>query len=108
VALPHDPAECANATARALAAAGSVPTVVAVAGRDDVIDVLLAARDAVLVALPPSTDPALASLALAGAHELAPSAAAVQFALDPITRAVALAGVRAPRAMREAIEGVIG
>src|SRR5262245_2278478 len=35
VALPHDPAECTSAAARALAAAGAAPTVLAVAGRDD-------------------------------------------------------------------------
>ena len=108
VALPHDPAECASAAARALAAAGPAPTVLAVAGRDEDVDVLLAACDAVLVALPPSADPTLASLALASAHELARSAAAVQLALDPIARALAVAGVRAPRAMRDAIDGVIG
>jgi hypothetical protein len=108
VALPHDPAECANAAARALAAAGPAPTVLAVAGRDEDVDVLLAARDAVLVALPPSTDPTLASLALASAQELARSAAAVHLALDPIARALALAGVHAPRAMRDAVDGVIG
>jgi hypothetical protein len=108
VALPHDPAECASAAARALAASGSAPTVLAVAGRDEDVDVLLAARGAVLVALPPSTDPTLASLALASAHELARSAAAVHLALDPVARALALAGVRAPRAMRDAIDGVIG
>jgi hypothetical protein len=108
VALPHDPAECASGAAHALAAAGPAPTVLAVAGRDEDVDVLLAARDAVLVALPPSTDPTLASLALASAQELARSAAAVHLALDPIARALALAGVRTPRSMRDAIDGVIG
>jgi hypothetical protein len=62
--------QLAGAAARALAAAGPLPTVLALAGRDDEIDALLATRDAILVALPSSAAPALAQLALAGAEEL--------------------------------------
>jgi pilus assembly protein CpaE len=58
---------------------------------------LLATRDAILVALPSSAEPALAQLALAGACRAGPAAAAVTLALDPVQRALALAG-RARRA----------
>ncbi|HEX6619361.1 MAG TPA: hypothetical protein VF024_06875, partial [Solirubrobacteraceae bacterium] len=73
-----------------------------VAARDDEVDALLAARDAILVALPPSVEPAMARLAVTGAAALAP-AAALTLALDPVQRALALAGVRAPRAIAAAV-----
>ena len=92
-----------DAVRRALAAADGLPTVLAVAGRDEEVDTVLAARDAILVALPPSAEPALAALALAGAAELGP-AAALSLTLDPAQRALALAGVRAPRALLVAVE----
>jgi hypothetical protein len=60
-------------------------------------------RDAILVVLPSSAEPALARLALAGAAALAP-AAAVTLALDPVQRALALAGARAPRALLAAVD----
>jgi hypothetical protein len=108
VVLPDEPGACASAAARAFAAAGAAPTVLAVAARDDDVDVLLAARDAILLALPPSTDGTLAALALAGASDLARAAVAVELALDPVARALALAGLRAPRAVRDAVGGVVG
>jgi hypothetical protein len=95
------------AMARALAAAGGLPTVLGVAVRDPDIDALLAAQDAIVVALPPAADPSLAELALAGASELSRSVARVEVALDPVSRALALGGVRAPRGLREAIEGLV-
>jgi hypothetical protein len=107
VRLPDDRAQLAGAAARALAAAGPLPTVLAVAARDDELDVLLAARDAILVALPPATEPALAQLALAGAAGLVPRAAALALGLDPLQRALALAGLRAPRAIRDAVAGLV-
>jgi hypothetical protein len=88
---------------RAVAAADGLPTVLAVAGRDDEVDSLLAARDAILVVLPSSAEPALAQLALAGAAALAP-AAAVTLALDPVQRSLALAGARAPRALLATVD----
>jgi len=102
--LDDDPAASA---ARALAAAGPLPTVLAVAAREPDLDVLLAAQDAVLVALPPSADPALAELAAAGARDLAPGAASISLALDPVSRALALAGLRAPGVVRSAVEGLV-
>ena len=95
-----------EAAGRALAAAGPLPTVLAVAGRDEEVDALLAARDAIIVALPPSTEPAMAQLVLAGAATLAP-AAAVTLVLDPVQRALALAGARAPRALAAAVGEVL-
>ena len=105
VQLPDDGRT--HAVARALAAAGPVPTVLAVAGRDEEVDALLAARDAILVALPSSAEPALARLALAGATVLVPAAAAVTLALDPLQRALALAGVRPPRTISAAVRELV-
>jgi hypothetical protein len=99
--------EVADATARALAAAGTLPTVLAVAVREPAVDRLLAERDAILVALPPSADPTLADLALAGATELSRSAASIALALDPLSRALALGGLRAPRKVRETVEALL-
>jgi hypothetical protein len=105
VEVADDPAAGA---ARALAAAGPLPTVLAVAARDPDLDVLLAAQDAILVALPPSADPALAELATTGARALTPSAASIALALDPLSRSLALTGLRAPSAVRAAVEELVG
>jgi hypothetical protein len=99
--------ELADATARALAAASVLPTVLAVAVREPGVDRLLAERDAILVALPPSADPILADVALAGAIELSRSAAGITFAFDPLSRALALGGLRAPQKLREAVDGLL-
>jgi hypothetical protein len=107
VALPDDPAARAGAAARALAAAGTLPTVLATVARDVDVDVLLGACDALLVALPATAEPALARLALTGAAELVPRAAALAQGLDPVQRALALAGVRAPGVIRRAVEGLL-
>jgi hypothetical protein len=107
VHLPEDRAQLAGAAARALAAAGPLLTVLAVAARDDELDLLLAARDAILVVLPSAAEPALAQLVLAGAAGLVPCAAALALGLDPVQRALALAGVRAPRALRDAVAGLV-
>jgi hypothetical protein len=93
--------------ARALAASGSLPTVLGVAVRNPELDGLLAAQDAMLVALAPSTDPALAELAASSAARLVPSAASIVVSLDPASRALALAGLRVPAAVRGAVEGVL-
>ena len=97
----------ATAASRALSAAGPLPTVLAVAARDPDLDVLLGAQDAILVALPPSTDPALAALAAASACQLAPSAASIPLAFDPLSRTLALSGLRAPAALRAAVEALV-
>jgi hypothetical protein len=99
--------DVAGAAARALAAAGALPSVLAVAARDPDLDVLLAAQDAILVALPPSADATLAELAESSAARLAPRATSIALNLDPPSRALALAGMRAPAALRAAVEGVL-
>jgi hypothetical protein len=96
-----------DAVTRAIAAASGLPTVLAVAGRDEEVDALLAARDAILIALPSSAEPAMAQLALVGAAALAPAAAAVALALDPVQRALALAGARAPRTVLAAVQELV-
>jgi hypothetical protein len=99
--------ETGEASARALAAAGALPSVLAVAVRDPDVDALLAERDAILVALAPSADPALAALALAGANELSRSAASVEITFDPVSRALAVGGLYAPRRLHEKVEGLV-
>jgi len=59
--------------------------------------------DAILVALPSSAEPAMAQLALAGATALVPAPAALTLAPDPLQRALALAGVRAPPTIAAAV-----
>jgi hypothetical protein len=81
--------------------------VLAVAARDDDVDLLLGACDAILVALPAAAEPALARLALAGAAALVPRAAALAIGVDPVERALAAAGLRAPGAIRRAVEGLL-
>jgi hypothetical protein len=107
VALPDDPAELSRAAARALAAAGALSSVLAVAQRGDDVDVLLRERDAILVALAPAAEPTLAGLALAGATELVPRAVAISLALDPLQRSLAVAGCWSPRTIREAVQGLV-
>jgi hypothetical protein len=99
--------DSAAVAARALAAAGPLPTILAVAARDVDVDVLLAAQDAIVVALPPSTEPALVELTTTSARELAADVAGVVVALDPASRALALAGLRAPTSLREAVQALI-
>jgi hypothetical protein len=106
VRLCGDPAELAATATRALAAAGALPTVLAVARRGQEIDALLSEQDAILVSLAASADPTLAALTLAGATELAPSAA-LPHALDPVQRALALAGAWSPRSIRHVVEGLV-
>jgi len=107
VELAREADHPSDAATRALAAAGALPTVLAVAARDPDLDVLLAAQDAILVALPPSADPTLAELAASGAARLAPRATSITLNLDPASRALALAGLRAPAAVRTAVEGAL-
>jgi hypothetical protein len=107
VQVAREAEHATGAAARALAAAGALPTVLATAARDPDLDVLLGAQDAILVALPPSADPTLAELAASGAARLAPRATSIAVNFDPASRALALAGLRAPAAVRAAVHGLI-
>ena len=106
VELAGEGSDAAAAAARALAAAGTLPTVIGVAVRDPDMDALLAAQDAILVALPPSADTALAELTVASAARLG-RVASIPVTLDPASRALAVAGLRAPRLMRAAVEELL-
>jgi hypothetical protein len=99
--------EPAAAAARAVAAAGPLPTVLAVAARDPGLDALLRTQDAVLVALPPSTDSALAELATTSASALTANAASMTLTLDPASRTLALAGLRPPASLRAVVEALL-
>jgi hypothetical protein len=110
VALVHlgrGDAEPTAAAAGAIGAAGPLPIVLAVAARDPDVDVLLATQDAILVALPPSAEPALVELATASARALTPNVATITLSLDPASRALALAGMRAPASLRDAVLSVL-
>jgi hypothetical protein len=107
VELAAADAEPAAAAARAVAAAGPLPTVLAVAARDTDVDALLSAQDAIVVALPPSIEPALAELATTSACALAANAASMTLTLDPGSRTLALAGLRAPAALRTIVEALL-
>jgi hypothetical protein len=107
VELATADAEPAAAAARAVAAAGPLPSVLAVAARDPDLDAVLSAQDAIVVALPPSTEPALAELATTSACALTANAASMAVTLDPASRTLALAGLRAPAAMRAVVETLL-
>jgi len=95
------------AAARAVAAAGTLPIVLAVAARDPDLDPLLGTQDAIVVALPPSTEPALAELATTSACALTANAASMTLALDPASRTLALGGLRAPAAVRAVVDALL-
>jgi hypothetical protein len=107
-ALPPDPGEAATAAARAQAAASGLPSVLALAARHDELDALLATQDAIVVALRPGSQPGLASLAVSGAEALGAAAVAFDLRSDPLARALATAGARAPRAMRDVVAEALG
>jgi hypothetical protein len=107
VELAREGDDAATAAARALAAAGALPTVLGVAVRDPDLDALLAAQDAILVALPPSADPALAELTATSAARLTANSAPIALALDPVSRALAVGGLRPPRALQPAIDHLL-
>ncbi|HWC26389.1 MAG TPA: hypothetical protein VG474_07385 [Solirubrobacteraceae bacterium] len=106
VALASAPDAAAVEAVRAGAAAGSAPTVLALAGpRAAAFDALLVAQDVVVAALPAQADPALARLVTAGLDrvvlcEIPPaqpgrSLAAAGLALLPSTRRTLAAPVAA-------------
>jgi hypothetical protein len=67
VQLPSGAEDAAAVARRAIAAAGSAPTVLALGGpRVAAFDALLSEQDLVVVATPSGTDPTVAQLALAG------------------------------------------
>ncbi|MGZ6642758.1 MAG: hypothetical protein ACXVFT_13100 [Solirubrobacteraceae bacterium] len=104
-ALPAEPGEAARAARLALAAAGDLPFVLAVAIRTASLDALLAAQDAVLVAAPAGD--ALAELAVASAAALAPRAGAIDMPGSLAARALARAGLVAPGCVRRSIDAVL-
>jgi hypothetical protein len=105
VALPIEPAEAVAATARAVAASGSNPTVVVLAGpRPVCFDDLLAGQDRVLVLTRPGTDAKVASLAVAGIPVTGGPVTAHPVGLGPAARALAAAGLMAPAAVRRALD----
>jgi hypothetical protein len=105
IALPAgDPATAAPAAARALAAAGAAPTVLALGGpREPAFDALLAEQDLVVVATRPSAGGPLAELALAAVADVATRAVACEVGPTPAGRLLATAGLRIPPALRRAL-----
>ena len=105
IALPaRDPATAAPAAARALAAAGAAPTVLALGGpREPAFDALLADQDLVVVATRPSASGPLAELALAAVADVATRAVACEVGPTAAGRLLATAGLRIPPALRRAL-----
>ena len=96
--LPDEPEAALAAGARA-AAVATAPTVLALTGpRDPVLDRLLAAQDLVVVAQPFGADDRLAALALESVSALGVPAVACPPPVGTRGRALAAAGVTAPRA----------
>jgi hypothetical protein len=109
VALPSDPAGAVPTARRALAAAGSAPTVVVLGGpRDAALDALLADQRRVVVITRVARDAEdhLTALALAGLAGIADVSVAESLALGPAARAAAAAGI-APPALRRALSGAL-
>ncbi len=101
-----EPAAAAEAV-RALAAAGPAAAVLAVGGRSEALDAVLAGQDALLLWPPADAPEALAPLALASLRALGPPAGAVPVRLGARARALALAGVTAPPGVADAIREVL-
>jgi len=105
--LPADERAAVVAAERAMAAAGSSPTVLVIAGaRGDALDDLLARQDVVLVATRPGADADLASLAVESLP--APERAVVCRPTAPgaLARALASAGLCCAPSLRAAREEV--
>jgi hypothetical protein len=104
VALPAGELDAVAAAERAIAAAGTAPTVLAVGGaRTDAFDRLLAEQDVVLVATAPDADPELAALAAAAVPLPGHAVASCSLAPAASTRALARAGVTLAPSLRAAL-----
>lgn len=111
VRLPGPAADAAAQARRATAAAGGVPTVLALGGpRVAAFDELLAEQDLVVVATPSGTDPALARLALASLASGTARACACELSPAPPARSLAACGLAllpsARRALAESFEAL--
>lgn len=106
--LPGDPDHAARAAGQALAVAGRAPTVLALCVRHEAFDAILAAHDAILVRLAPDAAPALAELAVGPAVDGVPTASRLDVGLGLPARALARAGLAAPRAVRHAVAEALG
>ena len=110
VRAPADPVQAVAVAARAIAAAGPAPTVLALGRRDQRFDALLGEQDRVLVAASPVAEAALVSLALAGLAAVAREARACHVEPSPLARAVVASGAWVPPTVRrplgEALRGL--
>ncbi len=109
VRLPEDPDEACAQAARAAAAAGAAPTVLALGGpRVASFDALLAAQDLVVVAPCSGADPMLARLAVDGFADTAVCACTCEVPPAPPARALAGAGLVLLPSARRALAGPLG
>jgi hypothetical protein len=110
VLVPADPVQAVAAAARAIAAAGTAPSVLALGRRDAPFDALLSEQDRVLVTASPGADTALAPLAVAGLASVAGDVRTCQVEPSPLARAVTASGAWVPatirRPLREALRGL--
>ena len=108
VRLDAEPEEAAAQARRALAAAGFVPTVLALGGpRVAAFDALLAEQDLVVVATSSASDPALARLAVAGLASAAVRACVCEVAPAQPARCLAGAGLTLLPSARRALAGAV-
>jgi hypothetical protein len=110
VMAPADAVQAVAVAARALAAAGAAPSVLALGRRDPRFDALLGEQDRVLVTGSPGAEPAIAALAVAGLASVARDVRACQVEPSPLARAVVASGIWVPatirRPLREALRGL--
>jgi hypothetical protein len=108
VALPPAAEEAQAAARRAIAAAGTAPTVLALGGpRVAAFDALLAEQDLVVVATPSGTDPAVAQLALARLSSDAVRTCACDVPASHPARVLAASGLTLLPSARRALAGPV-
>jgi hypothetical protein len=104
VFAPSDPVQAAAVAARAMAAAGPAPSVLALGRRDPRFDALLREQDRVVVTVSPVAEAALASLAVAGLASVAREVRACRVEPSPLARAVVASGAWVPAAVRRPLD----
>jgi hypothetical protein len=110
VVVPADPVHGSAAAARAIAAGGAAPSVLALGCRDARFDALLGQQDRVLVTVPLGAAATLAPLAVAGLASIAADVRACHVEPSSLARAVTASGTWVPatirRPLREALFGL--
>lgn len=104
VLAPTDPVQAVAVAARAIAAAGPAPSVLALGRRDRRFDALLREQDRVVVTASPLAEAAMASLAVAGLASVAREVRACRVEPSYLARAVVASGAWVPAAVRRPLD----